>query len=790
MPSPNPLVSGLLAMAGLAHAITPPRQPHQPLGNGTRLLTFNETSISSQFRVSSTSVAWLEGGNDGQYITQSADGSLVLNNVATADNSTFVPADEIPADVYDYAISSDLSKVLFATNYTKQYRHSYFADYSVLDVASGTLTPLVDDGSAAGDVQYAELAPAGVDVVAYVRGNNLFLRGADGTVSQITSDGGPDLFHGVPDWVYEEEIFGDRKTLWFSPDGLFVAFLSFNETGVGTFTVPYFMGQPGSENEDGLAPVYPWELDLRYPKVGTTNPTVALSLLSVETGVMTSVDLGAAGLAADDLIIGEVKWLTDGHESLVYRAFNRVQDLSRHVRVDVADDGSATSTVIRERDGSDGWLENTAAMEYVGSVNGSDTTWYLDLSDESGWQHIYLYPLDGSEGRALTSGEWEVTAVLKVDTSRQVIHYQSTERDSTERHLYTVSYATSSKTALVDDSFPAWWSASFSSGGNFYILNYGGPDVPYQELYSLNNTKTPIRTITDNAALVAKIAEYALPNITYFTLPHPSGFTLNVMQRLPPNFDPTLKYPVLFTPYGGPNSQEVSKSFKSLAWGAYLASDPELQYITYTVDNRGTGLKGRAFRSTVTAQLGKLEAEDQIWAAQQLVATHSYIDAAKVGIQGWSYGGFLSAKVVEADSGVFSRALIVAPVSDWRFYDSMYTERYMKTPETNAAGYEETAVRRVEGFKNIAGGATVMHGLGDDNVHYQNTAALIDLLVGAGVSPGKMDWRAFTDSDHSILYNNARSYLYKWMTELLYREKMRTGDVLEHQWSRKRGTRL
>lgn len=770
-------------MSILTHAITPPRQPHQPLGNGTRLLTFNETSVSSQFHVSTTSVAWVEGGDDGQYITRSSDGSLVLNNVVTAANSTFVSADKIPANVWDYTISSDLQRVLFATNYTKQYRHSYFADYSVLDVASGVVAPVVN--SSTGDVQYAELAPAGVDAIAFVRGNNLFLS-TNGTVHQITSDGSPDMFHAVPDWVYEEEIFGGRKTLWFSPDGLVVAFLSFDETGVSRFTVPYFMGQPGSKT--GVpAPVYPWELNLRYPKVGTTNPTVALTLLFVDTGELRSVDLTAAGLAADDLIIGEVKWLTDGHGSLIYRAFNRVQDLSKYVRVDVTDQGLVKSTMIRERDGSDGWLENTNAIQYIGNVNGSDSTWYLDLSDESGWQHLYLYPLDGGKGIALTSGEWEVTSVLKVDTERRTVHYQSTEQHSTERHLYTVSYASLSKTPLVDDSIPAWWSASFSSGGNYYILDYGGPDVPYQELYILNNTKAPLRTITTNDALLTNISEYNLPNITYFELSHPTGVTLNVMQRLPPNFDPALKYPVLFTPYGGPNSQQVSKSFQSLSWGAYIASDPELQYITYTVDNRGTGLKGRAFRSMVTSQLGKIEAQDQIWAAQQLIAANSFIDATKVGIQGWSYGGYLSAKVVEADSGVFTRALVVAPVSDFRFYDSMYTERYMKTPATNAAGYNETAVRNVEGFKNIAGGVTVLHGLGDDNVHYQNTAALIDRLVGAGVSPGKMDWRSFTDSDHSIAYNNARTYLYKLLTELLYREKTRTGHVLGHQWSKRRG---
>ncbi|ORY71368.1 dipeptidyl peptidase 4 [Pseudomassariella vexata] len=766
------LAGATLLCVGLA--ISPPRQPHQPLGNGTRLLTFNETAVSSSFGASSASVNWLEGGEDGQVIYRDDEGALVLENFFTGENSTFVSADKIPSDVWDYWIRPDLEKVLFATNHTKQYRHSYFADYSVLDVASGKVTPLVEDQ--VGDIQYAEFAPVG-DAIAFVRGNNLFLS-RNGTVSHITTDGGPDLFHAVPDWVYEEEIFGARKTLWFSPDGEALAFLSFNETGVETFTVTYYMdGRP-------IAPSYPRELDLRYPKVGSTNPAVSLTLLTVQSGDLLPVALDAFG--AEDLIIGEVTWLTDGHSSFVYRVFNRVQDQSKHVRVDVdkASYSAPQSTVIRERDGSDGWLDNNMAIKYIGAVNASGD-WYIDLSDESGWQHLYLYSMDGNEGIPLTSGDWEVDSVLKVDTARQLIYYTSTEHDSTERHLYSVNYATLEKQALVDDTVPAYWSASFSSAGGYYILSYQGPDVPYQELYSINSSTTPLRTITSNEALWTKLQDYALPNITYLTLDKPDGFGLNVMQRLPPNFDPTKKYPVLFIPYGGPGAQEVSKRFQSLNWKAYITSDPELEFITYTVDGRGTGYRGREYRSAVALQLGKLETDDQLWAAQELTARNSFIDATKIGIFGWSFGGFLSAKVVEADSGIFSLGLIVAPVSDWRFYDSMYTERYMKTYDMNQAGYNETAVRKTQGFKDIAGGFTILHGLGDDNVHYQNTAALVDTLVGDGVSPIQMEWRSFTDSDHNINHNGALTYLYKYLTELVYREKLRTSETLTHQWSKK-----
>ncbi|KXJ88593.1 Alpha/Beta hydrolase protein [Microdochium bolleyi] len=531
-----------------------------------------------------------------------------------------------------------------------------------------------------------------------------------------------------------------------------------------------------------IAPVYPKELELRYPKVGTTNPTVSLTLVNVATEDKTPVKIDA--YAPDNLVVGEVAWVTEEHGSLIYVAYNRVQDKSTHIRVDVDSYGAVSTHKIRERDGSDGWLDNNIAIQFVGDVNGKP--YYLDLSDESGWKHIYLYPLDGSEPIIVTKGDWEVTAVLKVNLEKKLIYYQSTQGDSTERHLFSVSWDTKETTPLVDVEVPAAWSASFSSGGGYYILSYQGPDVPYQELYATNDTAKPLRTITSNQVLWDRLQEYKLPNITYFTLEHPDGYSMNVMQRLPPNFDPSKKYAALFTPYGGPGSQEVSKTYKTPSWNAYIASDPELEYIQYTVDNRGTGYKGRAFRSLVTSHLGGFEAEDQIWAASELSKRNSFVDADHIGIFGWSYGGYLSAKVVEADSGVFSLGLIVAPVSDWRFYDSMYTERYMKTTQDNAEGYNGTAVRKTAGFKNIAGKAAIMHGTGDDNVHYQNAAALIDTLVGAGVTAETVDWRSFTDSDHSIVYNGASSYLYKYMTGLLYEEKLRTKEsALTHQWSKK-----
>jgi dipeptidyl aminopeptidase/acylaminoacyl peptidase len=719
-------------------------------------------------------LSWVSTGADGDYIFVGDDGSFIFENIATGSQRTFLSADKVPADYWDFTISPDASRVLWAVNYTKQYRHSYFADYLVQDVESGEVQSLVPGST--GDIQYADFSPVSSSQIAFVQGNNLYIWN-DGEIARVTDNGGPDMFNAVPDWVYEEEIFGDRYTLWYSPDGKYLAFLSFNETGVETFTISYYM-----DNQE-VAPVYPRELELRYPKVGTKNPTVQFNLLDVDALEYETLPIEA--FPEDDLVVGEVAWVTEDHGKVLYRAFNRVQDQEKVVVVDV---GSGSSSVVRERDGSDGWIDDNIVVTYIGSLGNSSSNgsaeYYLDFSDESGWNHLYLFPVNGGEKKALTSGEWEVLAILKIDTKRGLVYYTSTEHHSTEAHVYSVSYKTGKKTALVDDTVPAVWTASFSSGGGYYVLRYAGPDVPYQELYSVNSTK-PIRTIVDNKRLYDTLKSYNLPNITYLDLAHPSGVTLDAMLRLPPNFDPSKKYPMILLPYGGPGAKEVTKAFNPLNWKAYIASDPELEYITLTVDNRGTGRKGRKFRAAVASNLGDLEAQDQVWAAKEL-AKNEWVDAEHIGIFGWSYGGYLSSKVVEVGDPIISFALITAPVSDWSYYDSLYTERYMKTPELNPEGFNKSRVHDATGFKEIAGGVLIQHGTGDDNVHFQNSAALVDLLMGERVTPEKMQAQWFTDSDHSIVYNNNGKFLYRQLTKKIWEEKQRKGDSKGgHQWSRR-----
>ncbi|OAQ97319.1 hypothetical protein LLEC1_00083 [Akanthomyces lecanii] len=745
--------------------------PFPATSSGDRLLAYNETTPSPRLRPKTTQITWTAaGGKDGQYISSNADGDLVRQDIVSGNSTIFLKRSQIPDDMDDYWISADDRTVLFAVNATKEYRSSNLADYTILDTATGKTRPLVEDQ--AGDIQFAQFSPTG-DSITFIRGNDLYIRDENATVHRITTDGGPDQFNGVPDWVYQEEVLGAASAFWYSPDGNYIAFLSLNETGVGTYTIPYYM------DNQKLAPVYPKELKLRYPKVGTKNPRVGLHLLNVKTRERKDIPVDAFG---DETIIGEVAWVTKTHEKFIYRAFNRVQDLDKHTTVDVS---TGATRVVRERDGTDGWFENEQNIRFADSLKGScNSSYYVDTSDESGWTHLYLYPVNGGKAIQLTSGEWDVRSISKVDTKRKQVVFLASKRHSTESHLYSVSWDTMEVKALVDDSQPAYYSASFSTGGGYYVLSYQGPDIPYQQLLSANST-SPLRTLESNEEYYKKTQQYKLLNTTWFELQSPEGFSLNFQQTLPANFDSSKKYPVLFKPYGGPNSQSVTKRYVGLDWTAYIGSDPELEYITYVVDNRGTAGKGRKFRCSVVKQLGTLEAQDQIWAARQLAARFSYINANKIGMWGWSFGGFLTSKVVEADSGAFTFGLITAPVTDWRLYDSVYTERYMKKLQDNESGYNHTAVRSVNGFKNIAGSVAIMHGTGDDNVHYQNTAALVDLLVGSKVSPAKLKVMPFTDSTHSISNNNASTYLYKFLTARLWDEVQRKDQGLVHQWSRR-----
>jgi dipeptidyl-peptidase-4 len=695
----------------------------------------------------------------------SSTGSLIEEDLISLNKRTILDAGQIPPRVAGYNLNVDQTKALLATNRTKNYRYSSFADYQVQDVSSRISRPLDPDQK--GDIQYAVWSPVKPDVIAFVRNNNIYIW-TDGKITPLTSDGSPTVFHGVPDWVYEEEIIESRSAMWFSPDGTHLAFLSFDDSEVPFYTVPYYMdGQKYPR-------AYPKENSIRYPKAGATNPRVKASVANLETNNIKQVPLSELSYPSENLIVGEVAWLTDSHEKLILRCFNRVQNAAKHLLYDIK---AHSAKVVGERSVPVGWLDNTKAIKWIGRLSAGpyasiNNSYYLDVSDADGWQHIYLHQVGSPERWQLTKGEWEVRKVSSVDKKRGVVYFTSTERHPTESHPYSVSLITGKKEPISQARQSGFYEISVSPSNQHLLLAYTGPNIPYSQLYSLNSTDMPIRTIQSGEGLTQILQQFKLPNITYFDLPHPSGYNLSAKLVLPPNFSSQKKYPVLFTPYGGPGSQEVSKQMGLYSSSLFASTDPALEYITYTVDNRGTGWRGRNFRNFFSRAMGTVDAEDQIWAAREL-AKNSWVDKNKIGIWGWSNGGYLSAKVVEKNSGVFSFAVATAPTSDCRLYDSMFMERYMGLPSENQTVYNQAAIRDPTGFLNIQGSVLIQHGTGDDNVHFQHSAALVDLLMGAKVPPQKLQAQFFPDSDHGISYNNAGTFQSRQLKMKLLEEKHR-----------------
>jgi dipeptidyl aminopeptidase/acylaminoacyl peptidase len=528
---------------------------------------------------------------------------------------------------------------------------------------------------------------------------------------------------------------------------------------------------------------YPRQLTFKFPKPGTTNPIAKAHVFKIsEPSRVLEIPLSKA-FPIDELVIGELAWVTDTHEKLIIRCFNRVQNRDKHVLYEVS---SGTAKIVRERNGDDGWLDNTRAMQYVGNLGNSSSSngFYIDLSDKDGWTHLYIYPVDGGEPKQLTSGQWEIRNINFVNKKTGFVYYTSSKRHPTESHVFSVSLHTGESKPLVNPNEAAHWEASFSNEGEFVSLAYLGPNVPYQELYLTNETgptAKPLRVLEDNAALVSRLKEYALPKIRYMDLAHPSGVKLSAMLRLPPNFSEAKKYPLLLTPYGGPGSQQVVKTFHAPGWADYISSDPALEYVTYTVDNRGTGQRGRAFRNFLAKASGTVDVEDQLWAAREL-AKQPWVDREHIGIWGWSNGGYLTLKVVEHGSDLVSFAMATAPTVDDRLYDSIYSERYLGLPDKNKAVWDRAAIRNVTGFKNIAGSVLIQHGTGDDNVHFAHTLGFLDILMAGGVPPEKFQVQPFTDSDHNIRYNRDSEFLYRQLTRKLFDEKNRKPAAAKQQW--------
>lgn len=668
------------------------------------------------------------------------------------------------------------TKVLIQSNAQNNFRHSIIGEYWIFDVATQTGAPL-DPANIHGRVQLASWSPKG-DAVVFTRDNNMFIRHLDSdTVNQISTDGGKDLFYGIPDWVYEEEVLGSGSATWWSGDGKFVAFFKTDESKVPEFPVQYFFSRPSGKQPKAGEEKYPEVRKIKYPKAGAPMSVVTLEFYDVEKSEVFTVQIDG-DFVDDDRLITEIVWAGETGKVLV-RSTNRVSDKLKMILVDAV---KRTGKTVRERDVQaldGGWFEITESTTYIPAdpANGRPEDGYVDTIIHENYDHLaYFTPLDNPEPKMLTEGNWEVVkAPSAVDLKENTVYFIATKDGSTQRHIYTTSLLTGAKSvkAVTDTSKIGYYDASFSAESKFMLLTCKGPGIPWQKVEATPSNKDSKLEITieENKALEELAKKTELPIEVYSTI-NVDGFDLNVVERRPPHFDPKKKYPVLFYLYNGPGFQQVDRKF-GVDFQSYVASG--LGYIVVTVDGLGTGYLGRKQRTIVRGNIGYWEGYSQIEAAK-MWAAKNYVDAERMAIWGWSYGGFMTLKTLELDAGkTFKYGMAVAPVTDWRFYDSVYTERYMHTPQTNPEGYQNASISNMKGLaSNVR--FLVMHGFSDDNVHFQNTLQLLDNLDQAGVT--NYDVHVFPDSDHSIYFHNANTIVYHklrdWLINAFNGEWLRT----------------
>lgn len=721
------------------------------------------------------SISWIKSpdGQDGLLLEQGTSelGHLVVEDVRNSKDTPEAAAAAVGAKVLmknpsfkhrgkvlfpsTLIPSPDLKSVLVAVEKQKNWRHSFTAIYYILDVETQEFQPLVPfDGDVR--VQLATWSPQS-DAIAFTRDNNMYIRHIKGSkqIVQITEDGGPEYFYGIPDWVYEEEVFGGNSATWWSANGKYLAFLRTNETAVPEIPIQYVKSRPsGSQPADGEES-YPDVVKIKYPRAGAHNPIVDLLLFDVEAGQVFPSDTKDE-FPADDRIINNVLWAGD---SLLVKQTNRVSDFLQVLLIDVAERKGKVVNSVNVKDIDGGWFEISHTMTYVPAdwAKGRRYDGYVDGIIYNGYEHIgYFTPLNNSEPVILTSGEWEVeNAPSAVDLENNLVYFVGTKESSIQRHVYSVKLDGSELKALTDVSEDAYYSVSFSSGAGYALLSNQGPNVPTQKIVATpSNPNSYTRVLEENEELAERARTHELPVLKYGTIDVGDNATINYVERRPPHFNPKKKYPVLFQHYSGPNSQTVSKKF-SVDFQAYVASN--LGYVVVTVDPRGTGFKGRAHRVLVRNQLGVVEGQDHIAAAKHFAA-RDYIDEDRLAIWGWSYGGFQTLKTLELDAGeTFAYGMAVAPVTDWKFYDSIYTERYMSTPQLNPDGYAKSRVANATALGQCKR-FLVMHGSADDNVHFQNSLTLLDDLDLAGVE--NYDVHVFPDSDHGIYFHNGNKIVY------------------------------
>lgn len=629
--------------------------------------------------------------------------------------------------VISYELNEDESKMLIATERDPIYRRSSLGTYYVYDIKTKNFSLI-----ATHKIQEPTFSNDG-SKIAYGFENNLYIKDLQsGETKQITADGKKNsIINGLTDWVYEEEFAFVRAFEW-SLKGDKLAYIKFDETEVPEFNMDIY-GQD----------LYPSADTFKYPKAGENNSKVSLWIYDLKSGKESQVDLSGY----NNYYIPRLLW-TKEDNILSVQLTNRHQNVIDLVFVDARDNSS--QLILKEKD--DAYVDVTDNLTFL---NNNTFFW---TSEKDGWNHIYQYDKNGKQISQVTKGPWEVTQFYGFDQNTGRVYYQSTESGSINRDVYSVLPTGKNKVRLTQQTGTN--NASFSADYTYFINTFSNVETPY--IYTLYEAKSGkvLREIKNNTPLKNRLASYKISPKEFSTI-HINGEDLNMYMIKPLNFDENKQYPLFMYQYSGPGSQTVSNSWLGANdyWHEMLVN--ELDIIVVCVDGRGTGFKGRDFKKMTQKELGKYEVEDQVAAAKKL-SELPYIDANRTGIWGWSYGGFMSANCLFQAPDVFEMAIAVAPVTSWRFYDTIYTERYMQTPQENPSGYDENSPN--SHVKGLRGDFLLVHGSSDDNVHVQNTMRLVEDLVQANK---KFDWRIYPDKNHGIYGGNTRLHLYTLMTDFI-----------------------
>lgn len=701
--------------------------------NGNKQVQLKEIT-DGQFR-QSTNIGEMRSMPDGVHYTAMNN---ERNMIIKYDYRTGSPVDtlfntqkarECTFDTFDgYKISDNGYRILVWRDTEPIYRRSFKANVFDYDVRRNYVKPLSDSKS---KQMIPTFSPDG-RMVAYVSDNNIWIRKFDyETEIQITKDGELNkILNAIPDWVYEEEFSVTNLMSW-SPDNETLAYVRFDESEVPEFSMQIY--------GKGLYPDY---YDFKYPKAGQPNSKVTVQAYNVQTRDTKELQIPGN---ADDRYIPRITFTTNP-DQLAVMTLNRQQNVFDMYYVNPK---SGVSRLIL-RDENNAYVDSEWLNEIEFFDNG-----FVYVSEKDGYAHIYFYTPTGVLDRQVTKGNWDVTAFLGYDEPTKTFYYESAEESPLRRSVYKVD-AKGVKTKLSTQEGTN--NADFSSNFAYYVNQYSNANTPVQ--ITVNETKgnKVLRVLQDNAALVNKLANYNYSPKEFITINTASGNELNAWMVKPVNFDPNKKYPVLMFQYSGPNSQQVLDKY-GFDWEQYLANNG---IITVCVDGRGTGARGEAFRKCTYLRMGELESRDQIEAAQAL-GKLPYINKERMAIWGWSFGGYNTLMALSTGDGTFKAGIAVAPPTDWKYYDTVYTERFMRTPKENFEGYAATSPIRLA--NNLQGKLLLIHGTADDNVHFQQTMDYAEALVQAGK---QFDMQIYKDRNHSIYGGNTRNHLYTRMSNFLF----------------------